>query len=125
MLSAAELTAMRVVEESAQSSTAIIKRRGLTPDGMGGNNEAWSAVGTVTCDVWQINKRGDREAVTGAQAASKGDWYITVPSDTTIYATDRIDVDSRTFEVTWVPNTQSWSTALRVEATTFNEERRV
>lgn len=126
MLSAAELSAMREIEESAFSSTGVIKRRTLTADGTGGYTEAWAAVGTVDCDVWQINQRGERERTTeGAQPISKADWFITVPYNTDLQAKDRVDVDNRTFEVTFVPNDSSWLTALRAEAVTYNEEQRI
>ena len=117
---------MREVEESAMSSTGIIKRYQLTPDGMGGYTQIWSAIGTVTCDVWQINQRGERERVTsGAQPISKADWFITVPYNTDLLAKDRIEINDRTFEITFVPNDSSWLTALRAEAVTHNEEQRM
>lgn len=125
MLTAAELSAMREVEESVMSSTGIIKRRTLASDGMGGYTETWAAVGTVDCDVWQINQRGNREPVTGGQVVSKSDWFITVPYNTDLTAKDRVEVDGRTFEITFVPNDSSWLTALRAEAVTYNEEQRV
>lgn len=125
MLTAAELTAMREVEESGMASTGVIKRRTLTADGMGGYIEAWVAIGTVPCDVWQINKRGEREKTTeGAQPISKADWFITAPYDTDLLGTDRMDISNRTFEITFVPNDSSWLTALRAEAVTHNEEQR-
>lgn len=126
MISAAELSAMRVIENSAMSSTAVIHRNTPTADGMGGYSEAWAAVGTVSCDLWPINQRGDREGVTvGAQPISKANWFITVPFDTTITAKDRVVIDSRTFEVTFVPNSESWMSAKRVEAISYNEELRI
>lgn len=126
MLTAAELLSMRDVEETAMSSTCIIKRRTLTSDGMGGYTEGWNAVGTVVCDIWQINERGDREqTVNGSQPISKAKWFITLPYDTNVVAADRIEVDSRTFEATFVPNDSSWLTALRAEAVTYNEEQRL
>lgn len=126
MLSAAELTAMRDIEDDAMPSTAIIERYGLTTDGMGGYTEAWAAVGTVVCDLWPINKRGDREGVgIGGQPIQRADWFITMPYDTDITAKDRVTVDSRTFEVLFVPNNESWMTAKRVEAVSYNEEQRV
>jgi head-tail adaptor len=126
MLTATELSAMREIEESVLSSTGIIKRRTLTADGMGGYTESWAAVGTVDCDVWQISQRGDRERTTeGAQPISKADWFITVPYDTDLVAADRMEISSRTFEVTFVPNDSSWLTALRAEAVTYNEEQRL
>lgn len=125
MLTAAELTAMRTVEESVMSGTAIISRYALTADGMGGYSEAWTNVGTVACDLWPIGQRGERERVTGAQMTQDVDWFITVPHDTEVTAKDRIVIDSRTFEVVFVPNDISWKTALRVEAKAHNEELRI
>jgi head-tail adaptor len=126
VLSASELSDMRDIEELAMSSTAIIQRYTLTSDGMGGYSEAWANVGTVTCDLWPINQRGDREGVSnGGQPISKANWYVTVPFDTTITAKDRVSIDSRTFEVIFVPNSESWLTAKRVEARSLNEEIRL
>lgn len=125
MLTAAELTAMRTIEESAQSSTAIIHRHTLTGDGMGGQSESWAAVGTVDCDLWQISRTSLRETPTGGQITQVGDWYITVPWDTTITAKDRVIIGGRTYEVTFVPTNSSWLTALRVEARSLNEELRL
>lgn len=126
MLTAAELTAMREVEECAMSSTGIVKRYSLTPDGMGGFTQAWAAIGTVPCDVWQINQRGEREkTANGAQPISKADWFITLPYNTDLLAKDRIEINDRTFEITFVPNDSSWLTALRAEAVTHNEEQRI
>ena len=117
---------MRDIEELAMSSTAIIQRYTLTSDGMGGYSEAWANVGTVSCDLWPINQRGEREGVSNAgQAISKADWFITVPYDTTITAKDRVSVNSKTFEVIFVPNLESWMTANRVEARSLNEETRI
>lgn len=125
MLSAAELSAMRDIEEQVMPSTGVIERYGLTSDGMGGFTEAWTAVGTVSCDLWPVNSRGERERVTaGAQPISRADWYITVPFDTDITAKDRMVIESRSFEIVFVPNDRSWSTALRCEAIAHNEELR-
>lgn len=125
MLSAAELSAMREIEELVMPSTGVIERYALTPDGMGGYAETWSAVGTVSCDLWPVNQREERERTrAGAQVISKADWFITVPFDTDITAEDRMVIDSRSFEIVFVPNDRSWSTALRCEAIAYNEERR-
>jgi SPP1 family predicted phage head-tail adaptor len=125
VLTAAEITAMRIVEESVLSSTATIQRHALTRDGMGGYSEAWTTVGTVVCDFWHISQRGDRERVTGNQLTQVADWFVTVPYDTDITAKDRMVIEGRTFEVVFVPNDISWKTALRVEVKSLNEELRV
>lgn len=123
-LSAAELTAMRAVEDETMSSTCVIERATYAADGMGGRTETWAAVGTVVCDLYPINSRADRERYTGGQIQSIGGWFVTVPTSTDVLARDRLLIDSRTFEVTFVPNDADHLTALQVEAKTYNEERR-
>ena len=123
MLSAAELAAMRTVEQSAMSSTAVIRRPTNTPDSTGSFTETLAAIGTVTCDVWAVSQTLN-EAIGGAQILSRGEWYITVPYGTDVKATDVINVGSKSYEVTFVPNGASWQTALRVEANSYNEEQR-
>lgn len=120
MLTAAELSAMRDVEESVLSSTAVIER--FTTSGWP-PSETWAAVGTIACDLWPIS-RSNREMVTGGQPIQRGDWYITIPYDTDITAKDRITIAGKTFEVVFVPNDRSWDTALRVEAISYNEAYR-
>ena len=125
MLTAAELSDMRTIEESVMSTTCVISRHTLTGDGMGGKTEDWVAAGTVTCDVWQIPRTAMREHITGGQVTQLGDWYITMPYDTDITAKDRCIIGGRTYEVTFVPTNSSWLTALRVEARALNEELRL
>lgn len=124
MLSAAELDAMRVVEEEAMTSTGYILAFGTASNGMGGFTETWGTVGTVACDIWMRPLRSD-EITAGGQPISRTGWYITVPHDTTITAKDRFESGGRTFEITQVPNTTSLRTAKRIEAIAHNEERRL
>lgn len=127
MLTAREIAAMRCTEECAMSSTAVIRRNSLTPDGMGGYNDSWSIAGTTICDVWAINtNRSDRENTTaGGQIITHAQWFITVPYNTDVTAKDRLEIDNRTFELTFVPSSHSWNTALRCEAITHNTESRL
>lgn len=121
MLTAAELAAMRTVEQSAMSSSAVIRRATNTPDGTGSFTEVLAPIGTVNCDVWAVSQR---ETVGGEQILSRGEWYITIPFGTDVKASDIIDVGSKSYEVTFVPSGASWQTALRVEANSYNEEQR-
>lgn len=105
------------------SSTAVIRRPTNTPDSTGSFTETLAAIGTVTCDVWAVSQTLN-EAIGGAQILSRGEWYITVPYGTDVKATDVINVGSKSYEVTFVPNGASWQTALRVEANSYNEEQR-
>lgn len=125
MLTASELDAMRDIEESVMPGTAYILSYGTASDGMGGFTETWGTVGTAICDLWQINRRGDREQVAGNQITSQGDWFVTVPWDTVIDARNRVEIAGKTFEVTFVPKDSTWQSALRVEARLLNQERRL
>lgn len=123
-LGAAELAAMREVETLAMPGTAYIVRYVLVPDGMGGNTQTWTTVGTCICDVWMMNLR-DREAARGGQVTSLTGWFITVPFGTDITAKDWVTINARTFQITAVPNGETWQTALRCEAIALNEETRL
>lgn len=125
MLTATELADMQTVEESVMSSSAVIVRFGTASDGMGGFTETWAAVGTVDCDLWPINRNVREQPTDGGQIISRADWYITMPFDADVTAKDRVTIDSRTFEILFVPNDESWATAKRVEAISYNEELRV
>lgn len=122
-LTAAELTAMRTTEEEVMSSTCVVERATYAADGMGGRTETWAAVGTVTCDLYPQG-RLEREAAMGGQVISPSLWFVTVPTTASIIARDRLLIDSRTFEVTFVPNNADHLSALQVEAQAYNEERR-
>ena len=123
-LTAAELVAMRSVEEEIMSSTCVIERATYAADGMGGRTETWAAIGTVACDLYP-QRRIEREKAMGGQIASASLWFVTVPTTTSVLARDRLLIDSRTFEVTFVPNNADHLTALQIEAQAYNEERRV
>lgn len=125
MLSASELSAMRDQEEAVMVTSAIIQRYGTASDGMGGFSESWSAVGTVLIDLWPINQRGISELVLGGQITSENGWFLTMPHGTSVTAKDRVLADGKTFEVTLVPSSSQWQTALRVEATLNNLETRL
>ena len=123
MLTAAELLSMRDVQELAQSGTAHIQRATLTSDGMGGYTEAWSAIGTVSAR-WGVRRSEGQEPVSGDQLISSNNWTISVPFDATVQAKDRIVQvgSSKVYEVTFVPNGQSYQTAIYLQAIMLNEE---
>lgn len=112
MLSAAELAEMRSVQALAQAGTAVISRKTLTADGMGGFTETWAASGTVTCRVWPARESG-AESLIADRITESDAWVITVPYATDVAAEDRVVADGRTFEVvTAIAHT--WETARRV-----------
>ena len=125
LLSAGELANIRSARNGFMPDTGIIYRYALTSDGMGGNSEAWTAVGTVNCYVWSREVTTDSETITGGQVTSRTRWYIEVPYNTTMDAKDWIEVGSRTFQVLVVPNDASILSGLRLEVMALNEEQRV
>lgn len=124
MLTDAELAAMRDVDASAMPYTGYVMRYVGTADGMGGYRETWGTVGTVVCDLWQLNLR-QNEIVSGGQIVARAGWRIDVPFDADVTARDRMTIEGRTFEIVRVNNDAAWRTHLRLEAVTHNEELRV
>lgn len=115
MLSVAELAEMRTVQGLAQAGTAVISRKTLTADGMGGFTETWAAAGTVSCRVWPATESG-AESLLADRITESDAWVITLPYATDITAKDRIVADGRTFEVVSAI-AHTWETARRVVAT--------
>lgn len=120
ILQTADLTWMRGIQERIQPGTAIVYRSTQTTDGMGGFDEAWAAVGTVSA---RLLPPSGVEKIAGEQPSSITRWYITLPQSTDVTAKDRISYNSaRMFEVDVVNNDESWHTALRCDVTAIGEE---
>jgi head-tail adaptor len=124
MLTAADLAYMQDTQEQAMPGTVVIERVTLTSDGMGGNVEAWGAVGTVIGRIYPQSTQGV-EAVGGAQVLSELKWWATLPAGTTLYAQDRLFYGNSTFEVIRVNTDEMWQTATRAELQSTNDERRI
>ncbi len=124
MLTAAELAAMRSIQNDFMPGTAVIQRATLTPDGTGGYSESWQAVGTVRVRLYPQNSRAMAETVAGAQVLSVTRWFVTMPTGTEVSASDRLLIDNRTFEILEVNNGEMYQTAVRCEVTAHNEESR-
>lgn len=71
------------------------------------------------CDIWPIS-RFNREKHGDTQEISMGEYYISLPYNANIGVADIIDVDGKTYEVTFVPEDVTWLTNLRVEAKNYN-----
>lgn len=125
ILSSSDVAELRAIDESAMTDTCVIQRADMTNDGIGGFNEAWSAIGTVCCRLRFPSMRINQEAVTGGQLTSMSDGRLAVPFGTDLKATDRVLIKNRTYEVSFVPNGATWQTALYASVTSFNEEQRV
>lgn len=88
---------------------ATILRLAATPDGGGGQTEAWTPAGTVPCTIAAM---GGGEAVSlsakgtsgiaGDRIDSRTTHVVTVPAETTIESTDRLEVAGDVYEVNLV-----------------------
>lgn len=97
MISTSDLAAMRSVQEQTMTNTALVKRRSLASDSMGGVTETWSTVATVACRVSSIT--GKDQAMLGGRIVEGATLRVTVPALTTVQMYDRLYVGSRQFEV--------------------------
>jgi hypothetical protein len=96
-----------------------------TSDGVGGYDDTeanWLSVGTSTLRVRPMDLSGRGEYVTGGQVTALARWDITLDDDAVVRPQDRIKTGDRVYEVTRINNDETWLTAVRVEAITYNEE---
>lgn len=121
MITSAELEWMRETENSAMGSLGTIHRATFGTSVLGNQQESWSAVGTVVCDVWPV-ERDVEEVNTDVGDISEGLYYISVPYDTDVTFQDIIDIDNISYQVEFVPKSVTWQTNLRLHARNINQE---
>jgi SPP1 family predicted phage head-tail adaptor len=115
MLTTAEISAMRTIQESALPDTVVIQRYTTAPDGMGGQIETWSAAGTVDGRVGASGLNTVEQEI-AAKLTETTVYVVTIPQSTTIYERDRFVISSRTFEVRSIIDHEAWETARRCVA---------
>lgn len=124
LIDSSDLTWMADVQQQAMPGTIVIERYTLTNNGAGASRETWPPVGTVIGRIYPMVRRGQAEAVAGAQIVSATQWFATLPVGTTVTAKDRLTYNSRSWEVLRVNNSEMYQTAVRCELEARNEERR-
>lgn len=78
---------------------ATVRRPSEVSDDMGGRAVTWPAVLTdVPCRL-DPSTLSPREDLVGGQLASRMTWTVTLPRGTDVRATDRLEIEGRTFEV--------------------------
>ena len=112
MLTTAEISAMRTIQESALPDTVVIHRYTTVSDGMGGQIETWAAAGTVDGRIGAAGEQASEREIAGKLTETAA-YVITVPQSTTIYERDRFVISSRTFEVRSIIDHEAWETARR------------
>ena len=113
MLTSDEMEAMRAVQSAAMPDSCTVKRLTVTSDGAGGQTDSWDTSATVNCRLGRLGSSGE-ERIIADRLAAVTPVLVTLPSGTDVGPHDRIEVDSRTFEVVAVLATGVWETARRV-----------
>lgn len=102
-LSAGEISAMRGVLNDTMTSRASIFRNAPSGDQAGGQTGLWGAIaGDVPCFFYYRGQGGNTEEISVDRIEVNSGWTFLFPAGTDIRNEDRIQVDTRTFEVTSV-----------------------
>lgn len=110
-LSNAELEYMREDVESLLPDTCAVLSATVTNDGAGGFTEAW---GTVTASVaCRIDAISGKEQLAGGAIDPFHRYVLTVPYDTTLTTSYRIEHGDETYSIISVDSDKSWATCRR------------
>lgn len=113
MIDTAMLAAMRDAIEQMLPDTCNILSVTYTPDGMGGQTEAWgTATAGVSCRL-DLVTRDLNEMVKGGAVNPYPQYMLSVPYDTTLAVENRIQHNSITYAVVKVNTSQSWKAVTR------------
>ncbi len=95
-----EIHTARETSDAFLAGTAVINAKTATSDGQGGQTWAYAARtgGTVDARLAAENTQ-PRSGEIASRSATVTSWILTLPADTTITNTDRVDFDSDTYEV--------------------------
>lgn len=111
MLSSRELEFMREAIEDLLPDTCDILQVTETPDGFGGVTQTWGTAsnGTaVPCRMDIINRASDGETVSGAGIKAFQETILSMPYDTQITVTNRVQHNGTVYNVHSVNTGQSW-----------------
>jgi head-tail adaptor len=115
MLTQADITQMRETQAAALPDQCTIQRKSDPADSRGGQTVSYSDHATgVNCRLGR-NAQSARPGVRGDRTETPIPWVVTFAYNQDVQMTDRIVIDSRTFEVMSVEAHTDWMTALRVK----------
>jgi hypothetical protein len=113
-ISAAELSAMRTIADDFFPDTCTIQTKTETIGATGGVSHSWA--NTYTGVACRLDPQGfGGEDVNRASLEGESDFILNIPYDQAIAIEDRIVHSSKTYEVTSVWDTHSYSTIRRAE----------
>lgn len=107
-----DLERMQADQEVLMTETVYIQKRTKVSDGAGGFAETWNTVVTVKGRIAPISLSG-REVVIGGRITPTAAYVITLPWDTEVEGSDRLQIVSTQYEVVKIEE-RSGKTALRV-----------
>lgn len=111
MLTAAELAAMRTVQEAALPDSCTRSRPNLSSDGRGGQIVGTPDTKAFACRVAPTT---GREAEVAARLTSQVSYTVTLPAGSDVLAEDTLSVGGRVLQVIAVLAGGAWETARRV-----------
>jgi len=92
--------AIKTATQQHMRGTAIIQTYAWATDGIGGGTAAWTASGTVACNVAPIPYRGmTNEGVHQEMLQDTPYWIVTLPYSATVTPNDRLLIGKTTYEI--------------------------
>ena len=112
-LTAAELTQIRAdIEDNAMPDTCNILSVTRTSDSQGGFTETW---GTATASVIaRFDAESGQELLQSGEVRPYMRWTVTVPWNTTVAETNRIEKGSQQFSIISIKDDRSWLATKRI-----------
>ena len=108
---------MRAAARASMDKVCEVQRAAVAPDGAGGRVRTWATVATVACRLVPTGVFASEGHSAAAQRlTASGQWAVTLPQDTVVYARDRLLISGRIYEITFVAAGGSNETARRVLA---------
>lgn len=115
MLTDKDLAQMRETANAALPDFAEIQRRTLTPDGYGNATETWEVIPAVPCRITP-DKNKKAEVEQAGVVTTIADFLVTLPYETVIRATDRLQINGTQYEVIGENPVTSWLVTKQVKA---------
>ena len=111
MLTAEELAAMKLMQESALPDTCMRTRTPLVSDGMGGQKEGTPVMACYACRLSNRGVPSQYEAMGAALGQQL--WMVTLPCDADVIAEDVLTIGAQTMRVLGIASGGEWQTATR------------
>jgi len=110
MTSTSDLDKIKAEQEKLMPETVYVQRLTRTSDGAGGWSESWQTIATTKGRI--AAKSGDENEL-GGKTTAITTYLITLPSDTELTNTDRLQINGQQYQII-TPLDRSEKTALQV-----------